>query len=259
MKLPLLSIEKFDNIIKLLSNKKIYYIYDKAGNAGDSLIRKSEKILFNEINIQIIDDLSKVDFIVWGGGGNIGILYYNCFKKRKLFIEKSNKLNIPFVILPSTTTEINMKEIFPENVIFFAREKETHKIYPESILSPDMSFLFNEDITKWDIEPKKEFGLFLRKDKESKKLPYEKYSIGDPWKDFSKKMTKTYDDYFELISEYNVIATDRLHFAISSLILGKKTILLANNYFKNQSMYETWLKDLGCLWGEKEMEIYLRC
>jgi exopolysaccharide biosynthesis predicted pyruvyltransferase EpsI len=53
-----------------------------------------------------------------------------------------------------------------------------------------------------------------------------------------------------LATQYKRIITDRLHFAISGLILGRETTILPNSYHKNRSMYETWLRDLGCNFAE---------
>ncbi len=34
------------------------------------------------------------------------------------------------------------------------------------------------------------------------------------------------------------------------MLLGRKVILLPNSYYKNEGMYKTWLKDLGCRWSD---------
>jgi exopolysaccharide biosynthesis predicted pyruvyltransferase EpsI len=52
--------------------------------------------------------------------------------------------------------------------------------------------------------------------------------------------------YLRLASRYEVIMTDRLHFAVAGILLDRKVVLLPNSYHKNASMYETWLSDLGC-------------
>ena len=53
-----------------------------------------------------------------------------------------------------------------------------------------------------------------------------------------------------LAARYQRIITDRLHFAIAGLHVGREVTLLPNNYHKNRSMHETWLAGLGCRFAE---------
>ena len=46
------------------------------------------------------------------------------------------------------------------------------------------------------------------------------------------------------------IVTNRLHSAILGHILGKPTVLLANNYYKNRAVWEYSLRPLGVEWAE---------
>jgi exopolysaccharide biosynthesis predicted pyruvyltransferase EpsI len=63
------------------------------------------------------------------------------------------------------------------------------------------------------------------------------------------KLCRTPDEYLHLAARYESIVTDRLHFAICGLLLGRQVVLLPNSYHKNRSMYETWLRDLGCMFA----------
>ena len=64
------------------------------------------------------------------------------------------------------------------------------------------------------------------------------------------RLYKPTKEYILLAARYETIFTNRLHFAIAGLIAGRKVTLLPNSYFKNKSIWECWLKDLGCLWSE---------
>jgi exopolysaccharide biosynthesis predicted pyruvyltransferase EpsI len=46
-----------------------------------------------------------------------------------------------------------------------------------------------------------------------------------------------------LINKYDAIYTNRLHAGIIGALLGKKTYLYPNSYYKNQAVYEHSLKD----------------
>jgi len=80
-------------------------------------------------------------------------------------------------------------------------------------------------------------------------------SLGDP-----ARMCTSLVEYFSLASRYKKICTNRLHFAIAGLILGRAVVLLPNSYFKNRELWVAWLRDLGCIYKEKlsALEI-LRC
>ena len=62
---------------------------------------------------------------------------------------------------------------------------------------------------------------------------------------------KTFEEWIALHANSSKVITNRLHSCILSLILGKKVILLPNNYYKNRSIWEYSLKDRGVLWQEK--------
>jgi exopolysaccharide biosynthesis predicted pyruvyltransferase EpsI len=67
-------------------------------------------------------------------------------------------------------------------------------------------------------------------------------------------MCKSVEEYLELAARHSRIITDRLHFAISGLIVGREVALLGNSYHKNRSIYETWLKPLGCRFAASPSE-----
>lgn len=49
----------------------------------------------------------------------------------------------------------------------------------------------------------------------------------------------------QFVSQYSIIYTTRLHVAILCMLLGKQIVIFDNNYGKNSSFYNTWLKDLN--------------
>lgn len=75
---------------------------------------------------------------------------------------------------------------------------------------------------------------------------------------FHTNMAKRYIDYYwlnkrmpmiykigeDFLRKYHMIYTTRLHIGILGMLMGKKIILLDNNYGKLSSFYETWLKDM---------------
>lgn len=51
----------------------------------------------------------------------------------------------------------------------------------------------------------------------------------------------------KFVNHYDIIYTTRLHVAIISVLLGKKTYFFDNSYHKNSALYNTWLNDVDCI------------
>jgi exopolysaccharide biosynthesis predicted pyruvyltransferase EpsI len=225
--------KRFSDIFSEWQGKRVGYVRNP-GNAGDDMIYAATVQLFTEYAINWIewDGTQKVDVILFGGGGSMGG-YYSAFLKRK----KCLSSNIPVVILPQSW----MSEEDKPYIRLWCRERDSLQFAGENAkLAPDLALGL-----RWHNEQEiiHESGVFLRKDAEGlfKNIPCD----GDPI-----EMAKNHSDYLKLAASYGKIVTDRLHFAIAGLICGRKVTLLPNSYHKNKSMWETWLKDLGCEWSD---------
>jgi exopolysaccharide biosynthesis predicted pyruvyltransferase EpsI len=49
-------------------------------------------------------------------------------------------------------------------------------------------------------------------------------------------------EFFDVLSQYAVIHTDRLHIAIASCLLGREVHLYPNSYFKNRAIFRSSLQ-----------------
>ena len=85
-------------------------------------------------------------------------------------------------------------------------------------------------------------GFFFRTDKESSgkiDIPYSNIDLS------LKGTNKTVvSGFFEHLSPYEMIETDRSHVAIAACLLGKKVKLYSGGYFKNEAVYHSSLKEL---------------
>jgi hypothetical protein len=249
-RLPLLPLDAFSGIAAVLGQKSIWFTVGP-GNAGDTLINAGTHCLFRKIGTRIVERSIRPDFLVWGGGGNIGTIWQGSYKRRQREFACAIAERIPIVVLPQSATDA--AEPMPDNTHFFAREKHTQALYPNSALAPDLALAFDDDLSEdVNYNPLFPMGVFLREDLESHGEIDLQLSIGDP-----AKLGRTYRDYFRLISDYAEIATDRLHFAIAALIMGRKAVLLPNSYYKNTGVYDAWLRPLGCGWGTEAMRAML--
>ena len=243
MEKPLISYRYFSKIFIPLIGRRIAYIALR-GNVGDQMIEAGTLQLFNYYNIEYkkltFDNFHECwdyDEIVVCGGGSMGDLYpFNRALRASLFQYKKK-----ITILPQSYT--NSTEDIPYDTIY-VREKESLKHEPRGVLAPDMALALCCYINKNN--KKERLGVWMREDRE-KLQQYENYLD-------SIKGLNHYTEYIARAQKYETIITDRLHFAIASLMCGNKTILLPNNYFKNRSMYECWLKDLGCSWANDLQE-----
>ncbi len=151
------------------------------------------------------------------------------------------------------------------------------------ILIPDMAFCINPKVLEKEIySPRVYNSLFIRRNdiEKSKTLHLNRdFNLISDWPSFEGKYTKgiivntIYDrlvpllnssylkrswDKFSIesflkdminlgvnfISPYDNVASERLHGAILSILLGKNVTILDNNYGKNSNFFKTWLCNL---------------
>lgn len=245
-KKPLIPLINFAPIFSKFKGKKIGFVVFP-GNVGDWLIEESAIQLFNyfNINFSYVNNrknpfsfnesvCNEVDEFVCNGGGNLGELYKNNQKiRQELFI-----YNKPITILPQTFT--NSVENLPYKKVW-VRERRSLCFHADAELAPDLALGYvYEGIIP---QPELEEGIWLREDVEKTQFN-KKESLGDP-----AKICKSPKEYILLASKYKKIITNRLHFAIAGLIAGREVTLIPNSYFKNKSVWDIWLKHLGCKWS----------
>lgn len=218
-----------DELFLPLKGKKVYY-QKMEGNLGDELIDYVTLKFFKEYNIQLVS-LKDCNVVVFAGGGNLGNLYPNNEKIRN----ELTVLDKEFVVFPQTfykRTKLDRKcKVYARDVNSF----NSLKLLGYSVeLVPDVVLMYKSKI---EYSPEYEEGLFFRDDEERKT----NYKTNEPT-----KLCKEPLDYLRLVSKYKKIKTDRLHCAISAVLVGVPDItIVGNSYHKNKSMWETWLKDLG--------------
>jgi hypothetical protein len=235
----------FTNVFADLLDKRVAFV-KLQGNIGDKMNARSTAKLFRHFNINFkttdIQELSKkdgldeYDEIVVSGGGNMGGDFYkNPFATRQALIG----LNLPITILPQSFIQ-NDEDLSPYKKVF-VRERESLRLQPGCELAPDLALGYRGKIS--DAGTEAELGVFLRTDMENMHGNNIK-SLGDPV-----SLCKSVDEYFRLASKFERVVTDRLHFCIAALLLGRNATLLPNSYFKNHSFYQTWLSDI-CEWQD---------
>lgn len=249
MNLPLYNDDYFAAITEHLANKRIL-LCKPIGNFGDELIHNATLQFLDRINCSaVVVDICRncipvipeVDYCVWGGGGNFGKGYYEAFQARQFIFQRAKSKGIKTMVLPCTC--FGEPENQPD--VLFVREHKTKELYPDAVLVPDMSMSLLPPVPYQEELPINDEGYFIRTYEESNNLDLIQQSVCDPATCFSLL------DYFRLASEYKKIFTDRLHFAIVGLMLGRDVNLLPNSYWKNEAVWQSWLQRFGCQFGRK--------
>lgn len=230
----------FKPLMNLSKDHQVYY-HKVPGNVGDDLIHAAAHQLFQRFGITLTDRLEEADQVVMCGGGSIGI-WEGCAKLREKIYAHCEARSIPVILHPQSVGGAGEK--IPEIVRHrFVREWDSLPAMPGARLMPDLALGYRLDRNYGT--PLFDRGIFLRKDLEGRFSNYPG-NIGDP----PHLVPRDLQDYFQLAASYRHLVTDRLHFAIAGLLLKRRVTLLPNHYHKNRSMWETWLKDLGCEWAE---------
>jgi len=234
----------FNRLFEPLVGHKVCYAAGWAGSTGDDLIHAAAHQLFDRYGINMVD-LEDATAVVFGGGGNWGS-YAGAreFREKVYRIIRRGRGQYQYVCsFPQSIWTSD--EPIPEFIdAFYVREKESLRLCGRALLGPDIALGYTHDILT--MKATETQGVFLRDDAKEGlfiRVP----NLGDPLK----AVPRDLDAYLQLAMRYQHIITDRLHFAIAGLIVGREVTFLPNRYHKNRSMYETWLRDCGCRWGEE--------
>jgi hypothetical protein len=234
----LLPLTEFDCVFKPLVGRKAGVV-DGWGNPGDRLLDAAARQLLEAFGIlwQTVNPLAyppgsySVDCLLLFGGGSMGGPPI-CRKIR----EAAVRTGLPCIVLPQS---FHAPEDCSRYRTVYVRERASLELCPNGVLAPDLALGYRFSDAG---PPKLGRGVFLRKQGHS---AFPGISKVDP-----AAFCDTVDDYIRFAGQYEHIVTDRLHLAITSLGLGRKATLLPVAYPKNRSMWETWLRGLGCGWSE---------
>jgi len=263
----LLSLDHWTDLFAPMRGKRLGYVRGELGNVGDTL---QERALFELVKLFGLDctwlgpvaecrepwdweledgrwngRTDDVDALLLFGGGNMGIKGGSARIRAR-----ASRLGLPITILPNSW---RAAETVPNCVRYTAREHGSQAYCPQAEVFPDLalSLDWNNDLA--NRPPRKPHGVFLRCDKEARfadALPG--VNQGPP---FGLVGKRDVSGYVALAARYRIIVTDALHFSICGLACGRKVYLLPGTYHKNRSMYESWLRDLGCHWAASPADV----
>lgn len=222
------------------------------GNWGDSLIREGAEAFLRHYDIpytpiKFKDILKKritleeakassrhpAPVMIYNGCGAFSPHYKTLSRVTKLANEFETA-----VFLPSTyALEIN-RSAFPKDSHFFVRDRfESQNQMPDCQFCHDMAFFLKPVAS----EPILEHGTFFREDAEAPQgfmVPKNNYDISK-----AGRAHTPIDRFLEKIGQYKSISTNRLHVGIAAALLGRQTLIQANDYFKIRAIYHSSMRD----------------
>ncbi len=253
------------------------------GNIGDQAIAEAEyrfikKYFPQKKVVQITENMVKFDLhnvkkyisdsalIVLQGGGNIGNLWPDQEKMRKMIIDAFP--NNQIIVMPQTIAitggekEINkiLYKYKGENIWITLREQKSYEylkqygIYERIVLTPDIVLSMK---MRKSYRERKGIGICLRNDVESV-ISYKdrvkimnQLTIKNNTQIFDTVINKhislnersnVINEFMDYISQFKVIVTDRLHCMVLAYLTYTPCIAFQNSNGKVRGVYE-WIKD----------------
>lgn len=245
---PLISLDRFAPVFEPYRGRKIGLV-DGEGNVGDRLLYAATRQLMRHFGMKWVtfhpfydraEDFD-LDCLLLFAGGSMG----SDFDPARRIRLAARQTGLPCTILPQSFVSDDESHLPWERM--FVRERASMPFAPGAELVPDVALGF--DFPEMP-PPKKRRAVCLRRNGHAA-FSDERYPRKCDPADFCYSPWQ----YMEWASQYRHIITDRLHLAIVSLGLGRRTTLLPVTYHKNRSMWETWLKDLGCEWADRPEDV----
>jgi hypothetical protein len=228
-----------EEVIKERGRHSPVYYFDNPGNWGDALIRYGETkflrsigVHFHEVTRRKTDwllPLARRGILIYGGSG----AWCRVGDRAIHRIRKVRHLFKHIIVLPST---YEVFERFPRTT-YFARDRfESLSAVPDAHFCHDMAFC----IGAVECQNGEGTGHFFRLDVERSgrfEVPPNNFDLSGAGDNNS-----SVAEFFDELSRYAVIHTDRLHVAIASCLLGKEVHLYPNSYFKNHAVFRSSLQ-----------------
>ena len=227
------------------------------GNAGDVIIALGTLHYFQKNKFDIVLDTPykayQNNFLIYGGGGNLIGIWKQCEE----FIINNCKHN-KIVVFPHTIKDVDnlfkIKEVI-ENVTFYCRETVSYnyvKQFTNNVfLEHDMSFhIFPEYLKQFENNDSSGVLNCFREDLEKTDKVISKdnidvslmFNVPDSTSNLP-TIEQISEKFFNFISNYDEIHTNRLHVGIAGSLLNKRVFLYSNSYYKNEEVFKFSIKD----------------
>ena len=213
--------------------------FPSPGNWGDALINEGTAAFFDHHALvptsfmrSELDTLTPgSELAVVGGGGG----WCHNWSSTPGFVDRVAARYERVVVLP-TTYDRSLRELSLDNVTYYSRDLAVtgdnvrfchdmafFRSYSRQVERPRgvplLAFRRDRERHREAIQPDRNFDLSL---------------LGDSWADT--------EPLLDILRQYRVVYTDRLHLALSSAMMGLHVYLVNGNYPKNERVYRASMK-----------------
>ncbi|WP_323875211.1 polysaccharide pyruvyl transferase family protein [Aeromonas veronii] len=226
----------------------VVYFVPAAGNYGDALINIGTRQFLSKHSIDYIEldrkavlnhgleYLNPNALVVLGGGG----AFCNNFSSTRQLAIKVSGYFRKVLILPTT---YELPQIDADNVTYYRRDEfGSSEVIKHSKFCHDMAFFIEQKIDVPEFDNRIWRLYAMRADKEGHGLS----RLFESNFDISKTGDGTYTNpkpFFNVISNFKVVVTDRMHVAISASMLGLDCYLVVGNYFKSRDVFRSSIEN----------------
>lgn len=233
-----------DTIARLARGRK--FLYSPAtGNWGDGLINfgtrqflewaglEYTEVHKNDTRKALADGVFKNAVVLMGGGG----AWSRNFSRARNVTAEIADVARHVVVLPTT---YDLPAVDARNVTYFARDYVTSlEVIPAAMFCHDMAFFADLAVPEPD---ERLWRLFaMRGDREGFghdqlfPLNFDVSMLGDGDYKFVSPM-------FNILNNFKIITTDRMHLAVAGAMLGRKVNLVVGNYSKSSDVFQSSLR-----------------
>lgn len=231
---------------EICEGKHVLYT-PNVGNWGDALIHRgnvqfleSAGIKFTTMTRNRIDRIREALFdtglrlqdtvLLAGGGGS----WCEAWHGARDFVARNASLVDHVVMLPSTYELPALPDV--SNITYIRRDNQhSLEVMPNSIFCHDAAFFLG--LPGPENEPVVQEGHFFREDREKHDAAVKPHTNMD----ISLLGTdrKAVTPFFQILSNYQTLHTDRMHVAIAGSLLGRKVTLYPGSYFKSTDVFKS--------------------
>jgi hypothetical protein len=261
-------------LLQAADGRKVIFLQNY-GNYGDSLIRYGTIRFFEDIGLRyreydmmnrkgrymalaegVFDRLMHRYLFVYSGSG----AWADACIVGRTNVHRQFAANRNVFILPTTFQHFGLPSYVP---VFVRDQFESWKVVPHAKFCHDMAFYLAlvapERLLADRVAPDRGLGLAFRTDNEAREHGL---ATRDGNVDISASGNHNSDPrvLLRFIDAFSMIATDRLHVAIASILLGKKVFLTEGNYFKIRAIFNSSIRGIfnNCeLVPESEMSVLI--
>jgi len=250
-----------------------YLIWPRAGNTGDSLIASACERFLRDRGIEVwcsdgsFEEAATAGdneylgaalarfrgMLMFSGGGNIGIYPDNGVMRAAIVAQAGPRHRC--LVFSQSALRPEQALIDPR-ITIWCRDRVSFAIMKHAgarvELVPDMALYMDDRIGK---HPEGAGTFFIKRTPNGDTETIE-HNIDFDCRAEDLTLRNPLDYIINTLKPYDAVISDRLHGALISLMMRKKTVLLPVGYHKNRAFFDTWLYSIaGAAFVETQVDL----